>query len=47
MTQYFALQSIVLLIPVVILFDRVHQRKRIYRRLREMYEGIKRLHNAG
>ena len=46
MTQYFALQSIVLMIPVVILFDRVHQRKQNYRRLWEMYEGIKRLHHG-
>ncbi|HLK48246.1 MAG TPA: hypothetical protein VKT49_08935 [Bryobacteraceae bacterium] len=40
MTQYFALLSIVFMIPIVILFDRIHQRNRNYRRLWEMYEGI-------
>ena len=43
MTQYFALLSIVFMIPAVILFDRVHQRKQNYRRLWEMYEGLKTL----
>ena len=47
MTQFFALLSIVFMIPFVILFDRVHQRKRNYRRLWEMYEGLKTLRPRG
>ena len=43
MSRYFALQSIVFMIPIVLLFDRVHQRRRNYRRLWEMYEGLKQL----
>jgi hypothetical protein len=43
LSQYFALLSVVFMIPVVFLFDRVHQRKQIYRRLWEMYEGLKSL----
>lgn len=43
MTQYFALLSMVFMFPVVILFDWAHQRKRNYRRLWEMYEGLKAL----
>ena len=43
MSRYFALQSIVFMIPIVLLFDWVHQRRRNYRRLREMYEGLKQL----
>lgn len=43
MTRQFALLSIVFMIPAVFLFDRVHQRKRNYRRLWEMYEGLKTL----
>lgn len=46
MTQYFALLSIVFMIPIVILFDRVHERRRNYRRLWEMYEELKAL-NGG
>ncbi|HEY1241318.1 MAG TPA: hypothetical protein VGF16_12220 [Bryobacteraceae bacterium] len=47
LSQYFALLSVVFMIPVVFLFDRVHQRKRHYRWLWEMYEGIKVLSQAG
>lgn len=46
-SQYFALLSVVFMFPVVFLFDRVHQRKQHYRRLREMYEGLKALNRAG
>jgi len=43
LSQYIALLSVVFMIPVVFLFDRVHQRKQHYRRLWEMYEGLKAL----
>jgi len=46
MAQYYALLSIVLMIPVVILFDWVHQRKQNYRRLWEMYEDLKTRHGG-
>ena len=46
MSQYWALQSIVFMIPVVFLFDRIHPRKLHYRRLWEMYEGIKTLYGG-
>jgi len=41
MSSYFALLSIAFMIPVVFLFDRVHQRRRNYRRLWQMYEALK------
>ncbi|GEM_PF-3522533 len=44
MARYGALQAVIFLIPAVFLFDRIHQRNRHYRRLREMYEGLKTLH---
>ena len=47
LSQYFALLSVAFMIPVVFLFDRVHQRKQHYRRLWEMYEGLKALHRGG
>jgi len=46
MAQFFALLSVVLMIPVVLLFDWAHQRKRNYRRLWEMYEGLKALRGS-
>ena len=46
MSQYWALLSIVFMIGVVFLFDRVYQRRRHYRRLWEMYEGLKTLHGG-
>jgi len=45
-SQYCALLSVVFMIPVVFLFDCVHQRKQNYRRLWEMYEGLKALSKA-
>lgn len=46
MPQYLALSSIVFMIAVVILFDWAHQRRRNYRRLWEMYEGLKARHRS-
>lgn len=43
MPQYCALLSIVFLIPVVFLFDGIHRRNLNYRRLWEMFEGLKTL----
>jgi hypothetical protein len=46
MSRFWALQSIVFMISFVVLFDRVHQRRRHYRRLWEMYEGLIALHGG-
>jgi hypothetical protein len=43
MHRYCALQAIVFMMAYVFVFDHLHRRNRAYRRLREMYEGLKSL----
>jgi hypothetical protein len=46
MSRFWALESIVFMMAFVFLYDRMHLRRRHYRRLWEMYEGLKTLHGG-